>query len=112
MPKFSSLERKFALLWLHGIRGSTELVCEHQFYPGRKWRFDFAHPQTKVAIELEGGIWSGGRHTRGKGFTQDCEKYNAAAIQGWRVFRLTSEMVNATELERISSFIRQQPILN
>lgn len=56
----------------------------------RKWRFDYALPAEKVAWEIEGGHWSGGRHTRGDGFEKDIEKYNHAALLGWRVIRSTS----------------------
>ena len=70
-------------------------VREFAFHPTRKWRFDFAWPEYKIAVECEGGAWSGGRHTRGAGFIADCEKYNAAALAGWRVFRFTGEMINS-----------------
>ena len=70
-----------------------EPVREHRFHETRKWRFDFAYPAQKLAIEVEGGVWSGGRHTRGSGFTNDCEKYNAALMNGWRVYRCTPDMI-------------------
>ena len=70
-----------------------EPVREHCFHPTRKWRFDFAYPSHLLAIEVEGGVWSGGRHTRGSGFTKDCEKYNAALMNGWRVYRCTPDMI-------------------
>ena len=70
-----------------------EPVREHRFHTTRKWRFDFAYPAQKLAIEVEGGVWSGGRHTRGSGFTKDCEKYNAALMNGWRVYRCTPDMI-------------------
>lgn len=66
-------------------------VCEHAFaldhMPPRKWRFDFAWPAHRVALESEGGVWSSGAHTRAEHFLSDMEKYNAAALHGWRVFR-------------------------
>ena len=62
-------------------------IEEHKFHETRKWRFDFAWPDQKLAVEVEGGAFSGGRHTRGIGFVKDCEKYNAAVLAGWRVLR-------------------------
>jgi very-short-patch-repair endonuclease len=60
---------------------------EFRFAPPRRWRFDYAWPGHKVALEIEGGVWTGGRHTSGAGFCKDMEKYNAAAVAGWRVLR-------------------------
>ena len=90
--KKSDLERKFETLW--NVLNGPPLEEEYRFHPGRKFRFDFASPETKIAIELEGGVWSGGRHTRGKGFIGDCEKYNMAQLLGWRVFRFTTDMLD------------------
>ena len=64
-------------------RPELELV----FHPERKWRFDFAFPKAKLAVEVDGGVWIQGRHTRGSGFVKDMEKYNAATILGWRILR-------------------------
>ena len=64
-------------------------VAEYRFHPERKWRFDYAWPDAKVALEVEGGVWTGGRHTSPAGFLKDIEKYNAAARLGWRVLRCT-----------------------
>ena len=69
--------------------GVPEPATEHRFHPKRKWRFDFAWPDVRLALEVEGGVWTGGRHTRGSGFLGDVEKYNAAAVMGWRVLRCT-----------------------
>lgn len=63
---------------------------EIMFHPKRKWRFDFADQQNKIAVELEGGIWINGRHNRGGGFADDTEKYNEALVMGWRVLRYVS----------------------
>lgn len=102
----SNLESKFAIYW-RALEGQP-LRQEHQFQHGRRWRFDFAHPQTRTAIEIEGGQWSGGRHTRGSGFGKDCEKYNAAALEGWTVFRLTGSMIRSDNLVPIINHIFQR----
>lgn len=60
---------------------------EHRFHPPRRFRFDFAIVEHKIAIEHDGGVWSGGRHVRGKGFLRDLEKLNLAVLDGWRVLR-------------------------
>jgi hypothetical protein len=64
-------------------------VREHRFHPTRRWRFDFAWPLISVALEVEGAVWVGGRHTRGSGFLGDMTKYNTATLMGWRVLRTT-----------------------
>ena len=68
---------------------------EHRFAPPRRWRFDFAFLKRKLAVEVEGGIWNGGRHTRGKGYQHDLAKYNAASRLGWVVLRYSTEMVES-----------------
>lgn len=77
-----------ATLALH-IRAAKlpEPVRWFKFHPTRKWEFDFAWPDKMIAVEVEGGVWTNGRHTRGAGFIADCEKYNAATLLGWKVFR-------------------------
>jgi hypothetical protein len=66
---------------------------EFRFMPPRRFRFDFAWSEQKVALEVEGGEWIGGRHTRGAGYTNDCIKYSEAAIRGWKVIRVTGKMI-------------------
>lgn len=64
---------------------------EYQFHDTRKWRFDFCWVVEKVALEVEGAIWTGGRHSRGSGVVKDIEKYNAAALAGYMVLRCTPQ---------------------
>lgn len=66
---------------------------EYKFHVKRKWRFDFAWPELKIAAECEGGTWTRGAHSRGQHYASDCEKYNEAALLGWRVLRFTTDMV-------------------
>lgn len=68
---------------------NTEFV----FHPLRKWRFDFAWPTVQLAVEIQGGVFGQGRHTQGKGYTEDCEKMAEAVCLGWRVMYVTSEQV-------------------
>jgi len=67
-------------------------VSEYRFCE-RRFRFDWAWPEQKVALEMEGGVWTRGRHTRPQGYERDCEKYSLAAILGWRVIRVTPRML-------------------
>lgn len=68
-------------------------VREYRFDETRRWRFDFAWPAQKVAVEVDGGTWVGGRHTSGSGFAADIEKLNRATTLGWRVLRYTTTMI-------------------
>lgn len=76
---------------------ATEYTCvvEFMFHPTRKWRFDYAIPAAQVAIEVEGGAYTQGRHTRGRGFEADMEKYNTAEAMGWHVLRVTPDRLCA-----------------
>ena len=100
----SALEKTFLFKW-KACQG-PELAREFVFHPTRKWRFDFAHVESRTAIEIEGGIWTASRHTTGRGFSNDCEKYNEAALRGWAVFRLTDAMINLPTLGRIHHHIK------
>jgi very-short-patch-repair endonuclease len=71
-----------------------EPVREFRFAPPRRWRFDFSWPERFVAVEVDGGSFVAGRHTRGQGFERDLEKLNTAALIGWRVLRVTPRMID------------------
>lgn len=75
-------------------------VREHRFLAGRRFRFDFAWPDRLVALEIDGGVWTAGRHTRGAGAVTDAEKYSLAALDGWRVLRATEKQVHSGEAAR------------
>jgi hypothetical protein len=73
-------------------------TTEHAFAaPERRWRFDYAWIEERVALECEGAVWSGGRHTRGSGYLKDMEKYNAAALRGWLLIRATPKTLCTEE---------------
>jgi very-short-patch-repair endonuclease len=70
---------------------------EYRFAPPRRWRFDFAWVDQRLAVEIDGGAFlaTGSRHTRGAGFRRDCQKFNEATCRGWRVLRLLPEDVTS-----------------
>lgn len=69
-----------------------ESVKEFQFIENRKYRFDLAIPEYKIAIEFEGIFFDGrkSRHTQAKGYSEDCKKYNLATQAGWKILRFTT----------------------
>lgn len=70
-------------------------ATEFRFHPKRKWRFDYAWAPRFLALEVDGGVWSGGRHVTGSGRIADMEKMTEAAILGWRILYVTpQEVVN------------------
>ena len=82
-------EEAFALHCRVLFHPANQPEREFRFHPVRMWRFDFAWPLYKIAVEIEGR----GRHQSFGGFVKDAEKYNRAAIMGWRVLRYTPAMV-------------------
>ena len=73
----------------------------------KDWRLDFAYPLRKLAIEVEGGTWTGGRHTRGQGFEDDTFKYNALTLMGWRLLRFTGTSIKSgVALQTIEAALR------
>lgn len=80
--------------------GVAPFVTEHRFHPVRRWRFDYAWPAYRVAIEIDGASGSYGRHSRPGGMRADHEKLNTAAVMGWRVLRvLRGEEIRLSTLE-------------
>lgn len=94
----------------------VELICkvdglpmpeaEYKFLADRRFRFDWAWVPYKIALEIDGGVWSGGRHTRGAGFMRDQEKTNLAALHGWAVFRCTPQTIH-TGMKVVAEALRK-----
>ena len=83
-----------ALLQQLRALGLTDgMRTQHVFHPTRQWRFDFSWPDRRLAVEVDGGTWVGGAHSRGSGIEKDCEKLAAAVILGYRVMRATTNQV-------------------
>jgi len=106
-PAPSHLE---ATLALHMKAAGLNPVSEFRFHPPRRWRFDFAFLDQKIAVECEGGTWTGGKHTRGKGFALDCEKYNQASLDGWTLLRFTGDQIRSGQaLAQIEQALNETP---
>ena len=84
-----------------------DVAKEVKFHPERRWKFDYAIVEAKIAIEVEGGAWINGRHNRPEGFIKDMEKYNAAAVLGWRILRFTPQQIMTFEtIETLKQIIK------
>lgn len=82
----------FERLWDAGIESGVPEYSFAPFVDGkpvRSWKFDMAWPERRVAVEIDGGTFAGGRHTRGQGHAQDAHKRNVAQCMGWKVIVLT-----------------------
>lgn len=93
----------FAVCRSHNM---PEPIAEFQFHPTRRWRFDYAWPVVKVALEVEGGLYGRGKkcsvcgqrkgmgHSSVSGMLRDIEKYNEALLHGWRVLRVVPDQLH------------------
>ena len=75
-----------------------EIVKEHRFLKERRFRFDYAILEYKIAIEKDGGVWrkGGGAHSRPSNILRDMEKLTLAAVNGWIVIRRTPQELNTS----------------
>jgi very-short-patch-repair endonuclease len=86
-------ELEFQLYAAHLDEG---MVREFMFLkPRRRYRADFAWPELKLLVEVEGGVYSGGRHVRGKGFTEDLHRSNLAQLENYMILRFTGEQIKS-----------------
>lgn len=92
--------------------GGTGKGCRQRIRQAglRDWRFDFALPELGIAVEVEGGAWVQGRHTRGAGFEGDLRKYDAAARLGWTVYRCDPRMIRSGHAVETVAILVEQAI--
>ncbi len=105
----SELEAKFIHLWVE-LYPDITLQPEYSIVPKRRFRWDFVHLQSQVAVELQGAIWiNNSGHSSGKGLLRDYEKLNLATSLGWRVYMLSESMITAEWLKVIVASILDAP---
>lgn len=78
---------------------------EYKFIPNRRFRADFFIPAINCLVEIEGGVWSNGRHNRGDGYIKDCDKYNLATLHGYRLLRFTTEHIKFENFEVLEKML-------
>ena len=122
----SALEDQFLSLWqVH----CPQLILEREFSDiaaweadyqeryakskrSKRYRLDFAHPDSRTGVEIQGGVYNRGRHVTGSGYERDCRKYNLAYTSGWTIFLLTSQMAkDAYWHALIAAHIAASPLL-
>jgi len=105
----TKLEQKFLAMWL--ALGGPGLKGEYMFHVERNWRFDFAHPATRTAFEIQGGIYTGGAHARVRGLERDYEKLNTAQMFGWSVFQLSRNMITRGRVRGMVEHVKAKQLL-
>lgn len=101
----------FTLLVRQSI--GIELIKELKFHPVRRYRFDYANEENKIAIESDGGIWrkGGGAHSRPQNIERDMEKINLAQSLGWRVIRVKpQDLCKIATLDLIKQLINNRTL--
>lgn len=82
---------------------------EYRWLEGRRFRSDFAVPEKRLLIEVQGGHWVNGRHNRGAGYEQDLVRQNLAQVNGWRMLQYTTGMVTSGEaIAQIMEYLQGQ----
>ena len=124
----SALEDQFEKLWKSS---HSDIILEREYSfieawetdfqeryakskRSKRYRLDFAHPNSRTGIEIQGGVYNRGRHVTGSGYERDCRKYNLAFTSGWTIFLLTSQMAKDSTwhsliASHISSRLHQLP---
>lgn len=93
--------------------GAPRPEREHRFHPHRRWRFDLAwvlEGGRGIALEVDGGAFTGGRHTRGAGFREDLAKRRAATLLGWRVLHYLPEELATIAPGEVLALLHQEGI--
>jgi len=76
-------------------------VTEYKFHKDRRWRLDYAWPDVKLAVEIEGGVYNYGGHNSISGFKKDIDKYNALTEDGWHLLRYLPKKINYTQIQKV-----------
>jgi very-short-patch-repair endonuclease len=101
----AQLEQRFLEAWRRLFPRLPVPTMQYQFHPTRRWRFDFCFIPEKLAVEVDGGAYIAGRHSRPIGQKNDNEKMNNAVKLGWRVLRFNT--VDFKDPEYVAEFVAE-----
>ena len=87
------------------INNNIEYQKEYKFIPNRRFRADFYLEKYRLLIEIEGGMWSNGRHNRGSGYRADCDKYNLATLHGYKLIRFCTEHIKNNDYDVLEQLL-------
>lgn len=105
MSKGSKLEEKFLVLFTEAAPDISILRWQ-KVIKGRRFEFDFCLPDHRILVEIQGGTYNGGRHTRGYGYDADCEKLRLATFDNWKVLWYTGRQITKENIERLVEYVR------
>ena len=103
------MKKSYRLFELILAKEGLQYVTEYRFHPTRKWRADYAFIDANLLVEVEGGLWIGGRHNRPISMIKDFEKYNSATMIGWSILKFTPSQLNeCATIDMIKEFVNQR----
>ena len=88
-------------------QGIPEPTFEYKFHPVRRWRADLCWIPQKLILEVQGGIFIQGRHSRGAAMLKEWEKLNTACGMGYRfLFCQPKDLMGAETVEQIKTALK------
>jgi very-short-patch-repair endonuclease len=101
------------LAWQIACSGLPAPTREHRFHPTRRWRADYCWVSAMLIVEVDGGTWAQGRHTRGAGYAADCVKQAEAVCLGFSYMRFTSDQIeDGTALRYIQMYLQRYDMVS
>lgn len=108
----SDLEQIFLTRWLQLAPDLPMPTTQYNpGVPGKKFKCDFCWPDYHLIVEIQGGVFNGGRHGRGAGISNDYQRHNLISIQGWRMLYFTPDVLKrdpAKCIAQVRAIIEQE----
>jgi very-short-patch-repair endonuclease len=106
-----SLEAAFQTRYIQ-LGGVGEWARHYRFLADSGYQLDFAMPDLRIGVEINGGQWQISGHSSGRGLHRDADKQNRALVAGWSIFWLTTDMLDAhgdpVHVQRVVDVVRRK----